>query len=75
MTKTISLQVYLKGGGDDVVAVPEALLFRLARNIQEKGCETLHLASGKTFEITGFMVTGSDFRKESRIIVVEGEPK
>jgi hypothetical protein len=75
MTKIIKLQVFLKGGGDDVTAIPEALLFRLARNIQENGCETLHLASGKSCVITGFMVTGSDFKKESRIIVVEGEPK
>lgn len=72
-SQIVSIEVFLKGGGDAVTDIPESLLFDLAKRIQVNGFETLHLASGKTMVITGFMVIGSDFRKDSRIIVVEGK--
>lgn len=74
MTGVVTLQVFLKGGGDDVANIPKSLFFDLAKSIQDNGFETLHLVSGKTFVITGFLVKGKDFNKDSRIIVVEGKP-
>lgn len=69
----VTIKVFLKGGGEETTDIPKSLIFDLASNIQTKGYETLHLSSGKTWVITGFMIYGKEFLKESRIIVVEGE--
>lgn len=71
--KNINVAVFTKGGGQESVVLPGNFLIDLADNIKKNGSETVHLSSGRSFEVTGLMITGKEFHKESRIIVSEGE--
>lgn len=70
---TVHTKVFLKGGGEELTSIPEVLLFKLAKNIQDNGKETLHMQDGRKLVITGFMIYSSEFLIDARIIVVEGK--
>ncbi|APC48974.1 hypothetical protein BME96_12570 [Virgibacillus halodenitrificans] len=70
--KNITVAAFTKGGGQESIVLPGELLIDLADNIKKNGSETVHLSSGKSFEVTGLLITGKEFHKEGRIIVSEG---
>lgn len=69
MNNNISITVFIKDGGQDTIVLPQEFMYELAKNIQEKGSEIIHLSSGGSLEVTGLLITGSDFHKEERIIL------
>lgn len=73
MSQTVHTKVFIKGGGEELISLPKVLMFELAKSIQDKGHEKIHLASGKILVVTGLMIYSSEFLSEARIIVVEGK--
>ncbi|PAV30372.1 hypothetical protein CIL05_07830 [Virgibacillus profundi] len=69
MNNNIKVALFIKNGGQDSIVLPKELMFDLATNIRENGSEFVHLSSGRSLEVTGILITGSDFHKEERVIV------
>jgi|GEM_PF-2378850 len=67
----INITAMIKDGGYESVKLPPSLMGELAKAIQRKGRESIHLASGRTLEVVGFIVKG-DMTGE-RIIVMGKE--
>ncbi|MNO32227.1 hypothetical protein D3C76_222110 [compost metagenome] len=70
-TKQIFIMAMIKDGGYEKIIVPVEWIGKLAESIKNKGYETATLSSGKTFDVVGFVVTGS--MTGERIIVSGSE--
>jgi hypothetical protein len=66
----VYLTVFIKGGGQEKIGLPSAFVTELIKSIKTKGYETLQLADGNTIQVTGFLVGGEMFHKETRIIII-----
>jgi len=67
----IGIMAMIKDGGYEKLQVPMEWIGKLAESIKNKGYETATLASGKTVEVVGFVVTGK--MTGERIIVSGSE--
>lgn len=70
-TKKIFIMAMIKDGGYEKIIVPVEWIGKLAESIKNKGNETLTMASGKTLDVVGFIVTGK--MTGERIIVSGSE--
>lgn len=73
MNESIMLMVFLKDGGQEYTAVAKSLVGELALAIATKGSETIRLASGKAWEVVGFMVYSKQIGE--RVIITGQEVK
>lgn len=72
-TDLVSIMAMVKDGGYERLQIPSDWVGKLALAIKNSGYETARLASGKTFDVVGFVVTGS--MTGERIIVSGKEAK
>lgn len=69
----ISITVMIKDGGCEQTQIPIRLIGQLAKTIKAKGYEYIHTASGKTFEVVGFLVSGEQIGKRVIMLGTEDE--
>jgi hypothetical protein len=67
----ISIMTMIKDGGYEKLQIPVEWIGKLAESIENKGHETVTMASGKTLDLVGFVVTGK--MTGERIIVSGSE--
>lgn len=58
-TDLVSILAMVKDGGYERIQIPMDWVGKLALSITNNGYETAKLASGKTFDVVGFVVIGN----------------
>jgi hypothetical protein len=68
--EALTVSVFLEGGGQENIGLPESFIPEVAKGLKSKGYERLKLSDGRDLKIHGILIASHRFYDTERVIMV-----
>lgn len=68
--EALTVSVFLEGGGQENLGLPESFIPEIAKGLKSKGYEVVKLSDGRSLMIHGILIASRKFYDTERVIMV-----